>query len=172
MPVSDGGWELPDAWGVLAAGAPVGIAVTDAAHRFVWVNDTLARIHGVAAEAHVGRTLAQVAPPVAARVQEALEGVLTSGELVSNLDVQVTAPGSGHGAAPRSLRCAYRPIRDRGGRPGVVHFVEEVSEQRVAEQAGRRAAAATQVGAALAGEALESGGHCHPDRRAGCQPGG
>jgi PAS domain S-box-containing protein len=134
----DVGWELPDLWGVLAAASPFGVAVTDAAHRVVWVNQALAGMYGADVSARLGHPLMQAAPELPASLQESLEGVLMTGEPVSDLSVQLTPAVHNPAGNTRSLRCSYLPVRDRGGRPGVVHVVEDVTELRVAEQGSRQ----------------------------------
>jgi PAS domain S-box-containing protein len=59
--------------------APVGFAVLDASLRYVFVNDKLAAINGIAAAAHVGRHLHEVVPDLADDAQAAFETVLSRG---------------------------------------------------------------------------------------------
>jgi PAS domain-containing protein len=90
--------ELHEAYGLLDAifeRAPVGLAVHDHDLRYVRINDRMAEINGLPAEAHIGRTVAEVVPEVAA-IEADLRRVLESGEPLTELEVAGTtaaAPG-------------------------------------------------------------------------------
>lgn len=49
----------------LVAHLPLGLAVLTSELRYLFVNERLARIDGVPAEAHIGRTVAEVVPALA-----------------------------------------------------------------------------------------------------------
>jgi PAS domain S-box-containing protein len=46
--------------------SPAGLGITDAEGRYLRVNEALARINGATADAHIGRTLDEIAPTIAA----------------------------------------------------------------------------------------------------------
>src|SRR3954451_9474341 len=57
----------------------IGLAITDAKGRYVRINDALAGLNGAPADAHIGRTLADVAPARAAVVRQ-VQGQLRGGD--------------------------------------------------------------------------------------------
>ena len=79
--------------------APVGFGFFDRQLRFLRVNDTLAAINGRATEDHVGATLRDIDPMIAADVEPMLRRVLESREPVVNVEFRARAPG-----APGELR--------------------------------------------------------------------
>jgi two-component system, cell cycle sensor histidine kinase and response regulator CckA len=110
----------------LFEGAPVAIALYDAALRFVRVNPVLAAIDGLAPEAYVGRTLADVRPALAERVHPILRHVLCTGEPVRNVELVMPGPDRGIATPARPGRegahylATYFPIH---GAEGTVHGV-------------------------------------------------
>jgi len=73
--------------------APVGFGFFDPQLRFLRVNDTLAAINGRATEDHVGATLRDIDPMIAADVEPILRRVLESREPVVNVEFRAQAPG-------------------------------------------------------------------------------
>ncbi len=57
----------------------VGLGITDAEGRYVRVNETLARMNGVPAGDHIGRTLREIAPELAEQLTPLLEQVSRTG---------------------------------------------------------------------------------------------
>ena len=131
--------ELFEAYGLLDAifeRAPVGLAVHDRDLRYVRINDRMAEINGLPAEAHIGRAVAEVVPEVEA-VEADLRRVLESGEPLTELEVAGTtaaAPG-----VDREWIVSYWPVRRRDDHRvvGVGAVVFEVTERRAAERAVR-----------------------------------
>ncbi len=131
--------ELHEAYGLLDAifeRAPVGLAVHDRDLRYVRINDRMAEINGVSAEAHIGSRVAEVVPEVEA-VEADLRRVLESGEPLTELEVAGTtaaAPG-----VEREWLVSYWPVRRRNDHRvvGVGAVVFEVTERRAAERAVR-----------------------------------
>ncbi|MDI5962897.1 SpoIIE family protein phosphatase [Streptomyces sp. SL13] len=125
----------------LVDGTAAGIAVLDTELRFVYVNPALARMNGVPAADHTGRTVADLLPDLDTR-PEVIRRVLADG--VS----RETAP-SGHtrAAAGRERRywhSTFHRLEEDGVPVGVVGVVMEVSasrrEQQELEQARERLA--------------------------------
>ena len=58
----------------------IGLAITDGEGRYVRINQALARLNGVPADEHIGRTLADVAPEVAAVVDPLRAKALDGGD--------------------------------------------------------------------------------------------
>ena len=117
----------------LFAGTPVGLAVLDSEHRYVRVNDALARINGISSHDHVGRSVSDVlGESAASTVEAALAHVLSTGEPVEGLEVDFE---DGH-----HYLASYAPVVEPdGGRTAVAAIVQDVSQRRRAELALGRA---------------------------------
>lgn len=93
------------------AAAPVGLAMMDTSFHYVRVNDALARMNGLPAEDHFGRTLRDVlGDELAAEIEPLHRQVLETGEPVLDLHVHRAVPG-----APDDMRhwlVSYYPVRD------------------------------------------------------------
>ena len=113
--------------------APAGLCLLDDNLRFLAINDMLALAYGQPVEALLGRSLAEVAPLMAAMVEPAMRHVLATGEAVS--DLQVSA---GEGAQQRSWLCNYHPVRDQEGRVSSVSgAVIDITARRRFDQSER-----------------------------------
>jgi PAS domain S-box-containing protein len=74
---------LPD----LFNSSAVGLAIFDTHLRYQALNPTLAAMHGVPAEFHLGKSLREILGDIAARVEPAIKQVLTTGQPILNLEV-------------------------------------------------------------------------------------
>jgi PAS domain S-box-containing protein len=86
--------------------APVGIGVLDLALRFLHVNRTLARTNGLSQQDHVGRTVAEVAPSLAACAEEQLAQALATGTAQVGVEVRDAAV---------AWATSWFPVRDPDG---------------------------------------------------------
>ncbi|WP_105970917.1 SpoIIE family protein phosphatase [Streptomyces geranii] len=133
---------------------PAAIGVLDTGLRYRYVNATLARLHGIPADEHLGRTVAEVVPGVDAR-EEVLRAVMADG-----IPRETLSSGHTRAAAPPERRYwhgAYHRLRHEGRTVGIVGILLDVSaarqEQRELERARERLTlldeAATRVGTTL-----------------------
>lgn len=90
--------------------APVGLCLLDRDLRFIAINEMLAATHGAPASAHIGRTLAEVAPHSPPLVEEAMRRVVETGQPVEELEITGEMDGQ-----PRVWLASYRPIRGQDG---------------------------------------------------------
>jgi len=132
----------------LFASSVVGVAVVDSRMRFRAINGTLAAMNGVSVARHLGRKLRYVLGGAAAKVEEAMEQVLQSGEPVSNLELRAQLPSRpevGHWVL------SYFPVRDLEGRvTQVVGVVLEITEKKnLGRSLSRMIGNLLHVGAAL-----------------------
>jgi PAS domain S-box-containing protein len=111
---------------------PVGLAFFDRSLRFVRINEALAGMNGVPARKTVGRTIHEVLPTIAARIERYLKAVAETGEPVR--DVEITAAGR-EGAPSRHWLASYYPVRDRAGEVFMFGaLVLDVTDRRAREE--------------------------------------
>lgn len=126
--------------GLLAAlldAAPVGFAFFDPELRYVHVNSALARANGLPADDHVGRTLDDVVPSVAAQVEPQLRAVLADGRARVGLEF------SALDATGRLTHwsTSWYPVRPGGGAvAGVAVLAADVTDLVAAAEAQRETA--------------------------------
>jgi PAS domain S-box-containing protein len=107
--------------------SPVGLGISDAEGRYIRVNEALARVNGVAAADHVGRTLAEVAPSVAERASPMLAQVQRTGVPIRDLEIEVERNGERR-TALASLFPIETDVATQYGR-----IVVDITDQRRAE---------------------------------------
>ena len=113
----------------LYATAPIGLCFLDRDLRFVRVNERLAQMDGLAAEAHTGRKLAEVVPEVAAAMKDIYREVMASGVPLKERELQAATP-----ALPGVMRAwqvsAY-PLKDPDGTVlGITAAVSDITERK------------------------------------------
>jgi PAS domain S-box-containing protein len=136
--------------------APVGLAFVDTQLRFVGVNDCLAEINGVPAEAHLGRTIREVLPHLADAIEPMYHRVLLTGEPV--IDVEVHGTTASRPGIERTWLISRYPVKDaQGAILGVSTVVQETTERKQIEQTRQELAHASRL--ALLGEMTASIAH-------------
>jgi PAS domain S-box-containing protein len=121
--------------------APIGLAFMDANFRYVRVNEALARLNGLPADEHFGRTLRDVlGDELAGQVEPLHRRVLESGEPILNLQVEAqtaAAPGE-----DRQWLVSYYPVRNVSDEViGVGVVLTDVTERERARAAAEAARA-------------------------------
>ncbi len=91
----------------------VGVAICDPQLRFQLVNATLARMNGVPAKSHLGRTLAEILGSAASLVGAAFERVFSTGRALRNFELTAVIPS--RTTAGRWLE-DYFPLKNDSGR--------------------------------------------------------
>jgi PAS domain S-box-containing protein len=116
----------------LLRAAPIGVCFLDRELRYRHINDRLAAMNGMAAEAHVGRQVSEIVPARGADVRDVTGRILTTGEAVVNQEVSGHTP-----AAPGVTRFwneSWYPVRDDAGELlGFGGIVEDITARKQAE---------------------------------------
>ncbi len=120
---------------------PVGLCYLDTDLRFIHINDWLAEINGIPAEEHLGRTLGELIPDVAAGVEAQYRQVIDTGEPIIGGTVEAETPAQP--GIKRHFQHSYFPIRsDDGAVIGISCVVEDVTVRNEAVAARNEAVAA------------------------------
>ena len=117
------------------SGSGVGLGILDADLRFVAVNQTLAEMNGVPAEAHLGKTLREVLGDFAELVEPQFKRVVATGQPILNVETSFMLPNR---IEPGHWIEHFIPIRDaRGNVTRVGGLVVEITEQKKLEESFR-----------------------------------
>ncbi len=110
--------------------SPVGVGFVDERLRFVRLNRTLAELHDLPVEAHIGRSVRDVLAhlDLGIDLESVYRRVLESGAASTGIDVRV-----GEGATARSLMCSYYPVCIDGRIAGVGVVSVDVTEREQLE---------------------------------------
>jgi len=119
------------------ADVPVGLCVLDRDLRYTRINERMARINGISAADHLGRTVRDMVPDLADAVEPVLRRVLDTGQGIQDLELSgstAAAPGATHHLVGR---CS--PLSDDSGQVfGVNIVIADVTERKRAEAENRR----------------------------------
>jgi two-component system cell cycle sensor histidine kinase/response regulator CckA len=120
----------------LLSTAPVGFAFHNRDLVYERINESLAAINGLTVEQHLGHTLREVLPEMAAVVEPLLQRVLEWGKPV--IDLELSGPRSAELGQQRYLLTSFYPVRMQGGETlGIGVLVSDITERKLAEQALR-----------------------------------
>ena len=112
--------------------APMGLCTLDRELRYLRINPWLALLNGAPVESHLGRTLREMAPKIADKVEPVLHRLLENGEAVTGFEVSGRIPGR---SGRRHLAVTFLPIFGPDGVVAQVNaWVYEVTESHAARQ--------------------------------------
>ena len=113
----------------------VGLVVLDSDLRFVAINQTLAEINGIPAEAHLGKTVREMLGDLAEVIEPSFRRVLATQQPVLNLEISSVLPTR---TEPGHWIGHYIPIQDATGRVTQIGgVVVEITEQKKLEESLR-----------------------------------
>ncbi|HEX5094706.1 MAG TPA: SpoIIE family protein phosphatase [Acidimicrobiia bacterium] len=116
--------------GRLGGAAPIGLAAFDRDMRFLTVNSWLARLNGYAIHEHVGRTLHEIVPTIADRIEDVVVQVLERRRPVYG--VEMTRPHSQTGAVVHAEATFFPLIDGTGETVGVGCVVIDTTDRLLA----------------------------------------
>ena len=121
--------------------APAGLAILDRELRYVQLNETLALMNGRPVAEHLGHSVREVLPAIAATLEPVLQRILDTGEPALNIELSGETPAQP--GVTRYWRASYFPLAARGrrgknGTGGIGAIVVEDTPRRHAERALRR----------------------------------
>ena len=116
--------------------ALIGLCLIDRNLRYIRINELLASINGKPVEDHIGRSIYEVIPEVASKVESIYRRVIETGEPMLNLEVRGSTP-----AKPKEERCwlvSYYPLKDDYGTVQAVStVVQDITDLQYARLALR-----------------------------------
>jgi len=137
--------------------APIGIGFMDRDYRYQRVNDELAAINGVPADAHLGRTVGEIVPAIFPQLEAIYRRVL-AGESV--LNVENTGETPARPGEERHFLSSFYPVRRLTQEViGIGVFVAETTDRKRAEGILRKHAAELAEAARQKDEFLAMLGH-------------
>ncbi|MCH8154427.1 MAG: PAS domain S-box protein, partial [Proteobacteria bacterium] len=114
--------------------APIGLCCLDTDLRFLQINDWMAAINGLSVEDHLGRTIGEVLPDVAAGVEAQFRRVLETGEPILEGTVEAETPA--RPGIRRTFQHNYYPLKSGDGPVvGVSCVVQDITERKQADKA-------------------------------------
>ena len=109
--------------------APIGLALTDLNHRYVRINERLAAMNGRSVEEHIGRTVRELTPNVADRVEPIMRRVIETGEPHLG-EVETSTP-----AWSGTALVGHYPLLGAGGAVhGVGVIVQDITHHKKSEE--------------------------------------
>ncbi|WP_052049900.1 PAS domain S-box protein [Leptolyngbya sp. KIOST-1] len=108
--------------------APIGLNVLDRELRFVRVNERLAEINGLSVEAHLGRTVQELLPDLAAQAEATLRPILETGEPLLNIEISGETPAQP--GVQRTWVESFWPLKDGDRVIGISTVCQEITERK------------------------------------------
>jgi PAS domain S-box-containing protein len=113
--------------------APIGLVVVDRELRYMQVNEAMAALNGLPAEAHIGRRMSELLPALAASVAPLVERILETGDPVPFVELCSDDPRA-PGRKAWFLGSGY-PVRVAGEIAGVGIVAIEITARKETERA-------------------------------------
>ena len=111
----------------LYTNSPAGLSLHDSDLKFIRINQALADINGYSIEEHLGKTISEITPDLADKVEPILRQVIENNCPVCNVQIYGSTP-----AAPRHKRywnANYYPVDLPNGNRGVGSVIIDITER-------------------------------------------
>ena len=116
----------------LCRSAPIGMALLDTDLRFVHVNELMAEANRTLADAHVDKTLHEIIPDIASKVEQLCLRVIDTGKEI--LDVEISSAFEEDPELLRYWLASFYPLRTGDGTLEAVGvLIRDISAQKAAE---------------------------------------
>jgi PAS domain S-box-containing protein len=116
--------------------SPIGMIQLDTDLRYIRINEKLAHYNGIPVSDHIGKTIHEIVPNLAPKVEEGFRKVIETG--IPVLDVEVVAETSADLGVPHTWLESWFPLRDEAGQiRGLNIVVQDISQRKHDEQALR-----------------------------------
>jgi PAS domain S-box-containing protein len=120
----------------ILSSAPIGFAFYNCDLVYERINATLASINGLSVEQHLGRTMRELLPELAAWAEPMMQQVIETGEPM--IDLELSGPTTDGSGLQQWLVNIY-PVQTHGGKMlGVGVLVSDITERKRAEEVVRR----------------------------------
>jgi PAS domain S-box-containing protein len=114
--------------------APIGLAFLTPDCRYVLINQRLTEICGLSVADHIGRSVRETVPQVAAQVEQIVAAILRTGGPITGVEVNGQRPDNAN--AERVWITYWHPLKDRDGViVGINVAAEEITERKRAQAA-------------------------------------
>jgi len=117
--------------------APIGLNVLDTELRFVRINQRLAEINGLSAEAHIGHTIRELFPDLADQAEQLLRPILATGEPCLNVEINGETPAQP--GVKRTWLESFLPLKDGDRVIGINTVCEEITDRKRIEAERQKA---------------------------------
>ena len=116
--------------------APVGLAFLSLDCRYVQINHRLTEICGISVADHIGRSVRETVPAVAAQVEQLVQVIVSTGEPVTGVEVRGQKADKSN--ADHVWITNWHPLRNADGRIiGINVVAEDITERKRSEAALR-----------------------------------
>src|SRR5215470_17382818 len=116
--------------------APVGLACLSLDCRYVQINQRLTEICGISVADHIGRSVRETVPAVAAQVEQLVQAIVRTGEPVTGIEVRGQKADKSN--ADHVWITNWHPLRNADGRIiGINVVAEDITERKRSEAALR-----------------------------------
>ena len=116
----------------LYSNSPAGLSLHDRDFKYLRINQALADINGLAIEEHIGKTVSEVVPQLATKIEPILQRVVETDRPVCNVQIQGSTP-----VAPSLIRywdVSCYPVDLLDNNKGVGSVIIDITEQIEAEE--------------------------------------
>ena len=112
--------------------SPIGLSLHDSSLKYIRINQALAEINGFSIEEHLGKSIFEVVPNLASKMEPILRQVIETNQPVCNMQIH------GHTAAAPNFKrywnASFYPVDLLNGERGVGSIVTDVTERIEAEK--------------------------------------